>query len=272
MRKSFIIEKLKRSEQYDMKDNEIHEEYEMYYLVEGKRHYFINGTSYTVHPGDLVFIPSYALHKTSDPGVHHHERVLIQFHPSFLMGGSAADEHALSVFRQPYPLLHLDPSQQSVLEPLLELMIKEVQRREPDSRLMLQALLVQLLLTARRWGAEQSAKQLKETPLAKQKVTDIVHYLKEHYAEPLSLEQVANHFYMSPYYLCRMFKKSTGFHFTDYVHMIRIHESQRRLLTSKDSVLDIALQVGFKSLSHFQQVFKKYTKLTPRQYRKSTQA
>ncbi|UUZ96403.1 AraC family transcriptional regulator [Paenibacillus sp. P25] len=60
-----------------------------------------------------------------------------------------------------------------------------------------------------------------------QKVTEIASFLNLHYNESLTLEQVAGQFYISPSYLSRIFSKITGYHFREYIQVVRIKEAQR---------------------------------------------
>ena len=92
-------------------------------------------------------------------------------------------------------------------------------------------------------------------------------YISKHFSEPLTLEEVANHVHLNPAYFSTLFKQSTGSSFKEYLNMIRIEESKRLLANTDYSIIDIAIAVGFEDQSYFSRVFKKYTCLTPRQYR-----
>ena len=83
----------------------------------------------------------------------------------------------------------------------------------------------------------------------------------------LTLEEVANHVHLNPAYFSSLFKQSTGSSFKEYLNMVRIEESKRLLANTDYSVIDIAVASGFGDQSYFCRVFKKYTGLTPRQYR-----
>lgn len=80
----FIIGRSRHDRRMDMTRNHFHHRYEMYYLISGERFYLIDHNMYLVQPGDLVFINRYALHRTTDTGLAHHERILIQFSSEFL--------------------------------------------------------------------------------------------------------------------------------------------------------------------------------------------
>jgi len=92
-------------------------------------------------------------------------------------------------------------------------------------------------------------------------------YIQEHQTEEISLGQVAKAVNMSSYYFCKMFKKVTGINFTDYVARIRIEKSKNLLLNPNLRISEIAFEVGFQSLTHFNRVFKKILGQSPTEYR-----
>jgi AraC-like DNA-binding protein/ligand-binding sensor protein len=92
-------------------------------------------------------------------------------------------------------------------------------------------------------------------------------YIAEHQTEDLSLGQVAKAVNMSSYYFCKMFKKVCGINFTDYVARVRIEKSKNLLLNPNLRVSEIAFEVGFQSLTHFNRVFKKILGQSPTDYR-----
>ncbi len=92
-------------------------------------------------------------------------------------------------------------------------------------------------------------------------------YIHEHQTEEIKLGQVAKAVNMSSYYFCKMFKKITGINFTDYVARVRIEKSKNLLLNPNLRVSEIAFEVGFQSLTHFNRVFKKILGQSPTEYR-----
>ena len=92
-------------------------------------------------------------------------------------------------------------------------------------------------------------------------------FIQEHLAEDISLGQVARAVNTSTFYFCKMFKKMTGINFTDYLSRMRIEKSKNLLLNPNLRVSEIAFEVGFQSLTHFNRVFKKILGQTPTDYR-----
>jgi AraC-like DNA-binding protein len=92
-------------------------------------------------------------------------------------------------------------------------------------------------------------------------------YIRENQAEELSLGQVAKAVNASSFYFCKMFKKGTGLNFTEYVCRVRIESAKNLLLNPNLRISEIAYQVGFQSLTHFNRVFKKTVGESPTEYR-----
>jgi AraC-like DNA-binding protein/ligand-binding sensor protein len=92
-------------------------------------------------------------------------------------------------------------------------------------------------------------------------------FITEHSSEELSLEQVARAVNMSSFYFCKMFKKFGGVNFTEYVSRIRIEKARNLLLNPNLRISEIAYEVGFQSLTHFNRVFKKVLGQSPTEFR-----
>ena len=92
-------------------------------------------------------------------------------------------------------------------------------------------------------------------------------YISENFNTPLTLEEVAAYVHLHPSYFSTLFKNSTGSSFKEYLNMVRIEESKRLLSNTDYSIIDIAVATGFEDQSYFSKVFKKYTGLTPKQFR-----
>ncbi len=92
-------------------------------------------------------------------------------------------------------------------------------------------------------------------------------YIQEHQTENLRLGHVARHVNTSTFYFCKIFKKATGINFTDYLSRVRIEKSKNLLINPNLRVSEIAFEVGFQSLTHFNRVFKKILGQSPTEYR-----
>lgn len=92
-------------------------------------------------------------------------------------------------------------------------------------------------------------------------------FIAEHHTEDLTLGQVAQAVHTSVFYFCKLFKKATGLHFTEYVSRLRVERARNLLLNPNLRISEIAYEVGFQSLTHFNRVFKKIVGQAPTAYR-----
>jgi AraC-like DNA-binding protein/ligand-binding sensor protein len=92
-------------------------------------------------------------------------------------------------------------------------------------------------------------------------------FIHEHQGEPLELKQVAGQARMSSCYFCRKFKEATGFTFTKYVARTRVETAKKLLLNPQVRISEVAFEVGFQSITHFNRVFKEITGQCPSKYR-----
>jgi len=108
---------------------------------------------------------------------------------------------------------------------------------------------------------------VKEAAAEAPAITRARQYIAEHCSEDLSLDQVARASNMSAFYFCKVFKKSTGLTFTDYLARIRVETVKRLLLNPHTRVSEAAFEAGFQSLSQFNRVFHRIEGEAPSDYR-----
>lgn len=92
-------------------------------------------------------------------------------------------------------------------------------------------------------------------------------YIAQHRSEPLSLSAVAHAAGASVYHFCKVFRKSTGLKFTDYVARIRLEDARTQLLNPNRRISEVAYDVGFQSLTQFNRMFKRVFGQSPTEFR-----
>ena len=98
-------------------------------------------------------------------------------------------------------------------------------------------------------------------------ITRAKEFIRQHQAEDISLGDVAKAVNTSTFYFCKLFKKATKLNFTHYLSRVRIEKAKNLLLNPNLRVSEIAYEIGFQSLTHFNRVFKKIIGQSPTQYR-----
>ena len=103
-------------------------------------------------------------------------------------------------------------------------------------------------------------------------ITKAKQFIREHQTEDLSLRQVAAAVHISIFYFCKLFRKVTGTSFTEFVSRTRVERAKNLLLNPNLRVSEIAYEIGFQSLTHFNRVFKKVAGESPTEYRSHLRA
>lgn len=117
-------------------------------------------------------------------------------------------------------------------------------------------------------GDQSVMAQLRHLALTNSMIISAVQFIDENIESPLSLEKVAAHVYLSPYYFSKLFRKETNLSFSNYLSARKIQKATKLLTNKKLTVQDVAKRLNFLQVSYFSQTFKKYMQCTPSEYRK----
>lgn len=99
-------------------------------------------------------------------------------------------------------------------------------------------------------------------------IYDIAAYLENHYAEDISLQDMAARFFLSREYISRRFKQEFGVNISDFLAGVRIEKAKLLLLNPQLRIAQVAEMVGYQDEKYFSKVFKKQEGQTPNEYRK----
>ena len=97
-------------------------------------------------------------------------------------------------------------------------------------------------------------------------------FVNAHLEDKISLESVAQHVGVSPYYFCKVFKQSAGMTLTEFVNRRRVEWAKRKLLNPQARVTEVAFDVGFQSISQFNRSFLKYVGESPTRFRENQES
>lgn len=248
-------------------ERHFHNAHELIYVQSGMARFRIGERMYEAGAGSLLFISKLEEHSVeviAEP----YRRWWVRLTAEQL--AAATDEPRLrTVFdRRPpdfCPLFDVSPIADEV-----EWLLREIAGESPATRSFQRhrtAALVQLLLIAcYRLRREQF-------PLPTHRVSSTVleaqAYLDKHFAENVTLEELAGRFYLSPSYLSHAFREWTGHSPKQYLMLCRLSYARELLLTTEHSVADIAARCGFGDVNNFIRSFRQKTGCTPSAYRKA---
>jgi AraC-like DNA-binding protein len=266
------LERVVRSEGLVMQDMHFHPEFEIYYMFNGERYYFIENKTYRVRKGSLVLIDSMHIHKTSELDKNFHDRFLIELNAepfsSFFRNISGM---SLAEFFARYScVLELDEQTQDWIERRFNDIVEEAEKKLDNYSVLIMMKITEILLFVRRFHCDGFIPQnLSMSDKAKHRmINEIAAFITQGEVRVKSLDDISRRFFISKSYLCRIFKEVTGFTVQDYVNIHCVKKAQQLLEQNDLSVADISESLGYNSVTYFERVFKKYTETTPLKYRK----
>lgn len=279
-----------RHHRFIMRSRHVHETIELHFNLEGQRLMFVDRETYSLSPHSAIVVNHNLIHRTSTvPGFSpdHHNFILQLDRSRFDQILRVAGLRGFDDFGERFNgVATFDDSEwQLILSVISEFkaMCEEdkmgaaVSMEDAHAFLYLQALeLASIFAKARRrllhTELEANQKAVPETVVktgVHQKVHEVALYLQTHIHESVSLEELAQRFFMSRSYLTRSFRNITGFSVVEYMTYIRIQKAQQLLRESDRSITEIADLCGFGNITYFEKVFKEATGQTPVQYRKN---
>lgn len=267
-----VIDEVIRNQESSMAMKHFHDTYEMYFLLEGERYYFIEQETYHVKKGDIVLVNRQQIHKTSQAESLFHDRILIQLDGRILESYMKFTEIFTleELFSECYGVIQLTDSLWHKVKELLYEIRDEIRGKSEKWETFIYLKLIELFLIIYRYRRTTVLNKLPLTvQTAKhQKVHEVAEYLQYHCETNESVEDLAKRFYISKSYLSRIFRDVTGFSVNEYHNIARIRKGQKLLLNSSYSVTEISEILGFESVTYFERVFKKHSDVTPLNYRK----
>lgn len=267
------MEHVIRTGQHNMRVKHFHPEYEIFYILEGTRQFFFGNRYFTASKGDLIIIDSNMIHMTkSDETDEGHNRIILYITPEAL---ERLDSRYLQLnlkrfLHEHYGIYHLTKQQHEQFMDLYYLFKNEARSmRKYHVRAIELAVAQYLLHLHRDFEKVPASAVFYETDERFKHVYEIADYLSANLDRDISLEDLSERFFLSSYYICRVFKKVTGYNIKEFVNVHRVNRAKYLLETTDRSIALIAEEVGYRSVTHFERVFKDYMNMSPLKYRKT---
>lgn len=232
-----------------------------------------------VHPNEGLFINTNVLHTMHTEGGKDCEFYSIRFYSKLLFPQTTAPIatqylHPL-LFSKTLKYVHLTrtmPIAAQILQ-LIQDITQIYYEEQPYSELLILGKLYETWAKLNLYAKEaQPIPPLTKPVIADHtRVTEAVHFIAEHYMEPITLEDIATAIHISKSECCRCFKRTMSASPVEFLIQYRIMEAIRKMQTKEavsDSIAELAVSVGFNSASYFNKQFKRYIGCTPLEYRK----
>ena len=244
-------------------DYHYHEFCKLLLLVSGQGSYFIDGKRYHLTSGDIVLIGSRSVHRPELSEDAAYERIIIYVSPEYLRKMSTPDCNLLSLFsgERGHVLRFKEQRRKAVFAQAAKLE-QDLSSQGFGRDVLSQAGLLQLLVELGRSMEGSDFNLLRPSVTENRRVLEIMAYLDQNLAEEIDMDALAERFYISKFYMMRLFHKETGT--TIYGHL-----TQKRLLKARELIssgmraTESCYACGFHSYSSFTRAYSKYFGTTP---------
>jgi len=240
--------------------------YEISYCLEGEKNYTLADKNFKLKKHMAILIPKGVEHSYSTPA--NSDICSLEFSGDFI-GHSVIEELCpaglLDIF---FRNTIFDFSDDIYYRIQIEEIIKKCIFEYRENALALYTIrsLVILLLVL----LSSFLDKKRHFPKTENSIMKIVNYLNENYFADISLYDVCRKFSLDYKSTSKLFKKTTGISFIDYLNSIRINKCKDLLLNTPQSIISICFQTGYNDLSYFYRIFKKITGSTPADFKKKS--
>lgn len=233
-----------------------HDFYEIYYFLGGSVEYLVEGRSYQLEPEDILLISPRELHRPNVAPDEAYERIVLWIHADYL--ASIDEKNELQrCFETRHNLLR---SAHTPIAALIRQLAAESASPQLGSDLCARGLLFQLMAELLRM-AESGASDVEKretSPL----ISQVVEYLSLHYRDEISLDALAEHFFVSKYHLSHQFSRFVGTSVYRYILLKRLQHA-KELLSDGISAGEACRQSGFQDYANFYRSFRSVYGISP---------
>lgn len=249
-----------------------HEELEWLYTERGTLHLTIHGKPFTLTSGSFCFINSGELHEIRSEGASLHHAIV--FNPGFLDFAlyDTCQHHFIRPVTSgrllfPASSLALSPEISTAVLAHMQEIVSLYRTRPVCALFSIKLHILHILEMLFQAGSflENTVSSREEDSLNKLK--KVIEHIHENYAEPISLQTLADICFMSPNYFCRYFKQKIGKTPIAFINEYRIQRACQLLTETELPVSQAALLTGFDNFSYFIRKFRECKGVTPKQYR-----
>lgn len=242
-----------------------HVEWELIRILSGSLILTLDTTEYTATAGEAFWLNAGILH-AAEPVDCVYECLV--FDPT-LLPRTMSDGYS---FVPQEELTHIVPNSRLPMQDesvrfSVQALFETMRVRDLGHELSVQGSL--LLLMGRILALQQytvTPKEMTATAHNIARVKEVLHFIEDHFAEPLTLSTLSRRVGMTSKYFCRFFREMTGRTPIDYLNYYRIERASFLLIASDDSVTEIAYTCGFNDLSYFIRTFRRYMGVSPTAY------
>jgi AraC-like DNA-binding protein len=252
-----------------------HEEMEIIQMQKGRAIFQLNGNPVELCQGQMLCVAAGELHTAYAPDDVCCELNAVVFDRSMLGSstiGSCQSRYVAPLINNQYYLPQVIPGSsdwERQAQCQIAELVKAYLRKEPAYELVIKACLYRFLSIL--IANQQLSGRREESNISQYKVENlkrVLLYIQDHYAEKVSIADLADEISMSKYHFCRFFKAMMGHTPIEYVNTYRVDRATSLLRNGELKIMDIAMEAGFENFSYFIRTFKLLKGCTPSEFRR----
>ena len=241
-----------------------HDFHKMILFLSGHAAYCVEGKHYDLLPGDIVLVPQGCIHRPEIEERLPYERIVLYLSPEYLSRLSGMDCDLQQCFRQAqeqYRYVLRPKDRFDAYARLFAALEQAVGDREFGAELLRQSIFSQLLIAVNRDSMQGKLLYL-EAAGCDEKIVAILQYLNVHLSQPISIDSLAQQFYLSKYHMMRRFRNETGFTIHNYLTEKRLQLAKQELSAGQPAQ-NVCIHCGFQDYSAFSRAFKRRYGVSP---------
>ena len=246
-----------------------HDFYEVYYFIGGSVEYSVEGRTYELKTGDLLLINPLELHQPRiAPDQQDYERIVLWINKNYLSELCFNKTSLTRCFDSSQPdhtnLLRPTKIQQSYISAMLDELITENTSDGYAVEIASEAILLRFLVELNRLTIDSSS-ALRKDEASSSIIPDVLEYINKHFCEKLTLNEIADEFFVSKYYLSHAFNNVVGTSVHRYIVLKRLIHAKQMLLSGIKSTT-AATNCGFNDYAGFYRAFTAEYGVTPTEF------
>jgi len=241
-------------------------------FISGNVTYVVEGKHYKLKPWDILFVGGNELHKPIIDPNEVYERIIIWVNSHFLLSHSAGDSNLFTCFEyameEKISLFRLNSEKLNMVKDSLFALEKAIRDKDFGGKILQNSIFLQLIVYLNRLILGSKTQQDEKDIQYDERIVGILSYINENLESDLSIDHIADNFYMNRYYLMHHFKDQTGYTLHHYILQKRLAKAAA-LIKNGMQISHASDQSGFRDYSSFVRAFKKTFGLSPKQYYKA---
>jgi len=241
-----------------------HDHYELYFLLDGKRDFFVKNKMFVISKNTLVILPPFVMHKTEGGQF---KRININVSPTLLTDAQnefllkASEKTAIKISDEYAPLIT------RLLEEGAKYPVNS--KFKHDSLIALAQSIIGILALQKAVPVEVASTTTFSPTKVSPEVLKIIYYINKNYTKPISLKDLCDEFFLCKVSLCKKFKNVMRCSIMDYILNLRLNKAKVLLMEGNKSIEEVASLCGFSSANYFGLIFKKAMGISPLNYKKT---